>query len=60
MCIKNLRKFPGGLAVKDPALSLPWLRSRNFLMTQAQPKKKKKKKKNVGSSRGGAVVNESD
>ena len=44
-------EFPGGLAVKDPVLSLLWLWSllwhrfnfwsRNFWMPQAQPKKKK-------------------
>ena len=42
-----MREFPGGLAVKDLALSLlryrldswPW----NFYMPQAKPKKKKMK-----------------
>ena len=41
-------EFPGGLADKDSALSLLWLRfnswPRNFHMPQTQPKKKKKKK----------------
>ena len=39
--------FPGGLAVKDLALSVLWLRFNpqpgNFFMPQAPPKKKKKK-----------------
>ena len=47
-------EFSGGLAVKNPALSLLWLGLplwqgfnpplRNFCMLQAQPKRKKKKK----------------
>ena len=45
----SLGDFPGGLAVKDLALSLLWLRfdpkPGNFHMPQARPKKKKKKEK---------------
>ena len=44
-----LLEFPGGLMVKDPAQSLPSLRSdiwpQNFCMLWVQTKKKKKKKK---------------
>ena len=43
---KSSREFPGGLAIKDSALSLPWFGfdpwSRNFYMLQVRPKKKKK------------------
>ena len=53
---RRFREFPGGLAVKDSALSLPWLRfnpwPRNFHMPQVQPKKKKKKssfRRHIGS-----------
>ena len=42
-------KFPGDLAVKDPALSLLWLRSdprpKNFHVPQEWQKKKKKEGK---------------
>ena len=49
----DLGEFPGGPAVKDSALSLPWLRlllwlnpwPGKFLMPRTPPKKKKKKKK---------------
>ena len=38
-------EFPGGLVVKDPALSVPWLSfdawPRNFRAWQVQPKKEK-------------------
>lgn len=47
--------FPGGLVVKEPALSLPWLGSLlghgfnpwlgNFCVPQAPPKQKEKKNK---------------
>ena len=49
---KNLHRhleFPGGLEVKDSALSLLWLRfdlwPRNFCMPQAWPKKSPEKPK---------------
>ena len=46
---KEARELPGGRAVKDPVLSLPWHRfdpwPGNFCMPQVQPKKKMKKKK---------------
>ena len=47
-------EFPGGLEVKDLALSLLWCRLhpwlRNFHIPWAQTKKKKKKKKTSGVS----------
>ena len=50
VCLPTLRvgvEFPGGLAVKDPALSLLWCGfdpwPRNFYMPRVWPKKKKKK-----------------
>ena len=48
----GVKEFPGGLLVKDLALSLLWRRfnpwPRNFCMPLAWPKKKKKKKKAGG------------
>ena len=64
--------FPGGLTVKDPALSLLWLKSLlwlwfnpwldNFCIPRVQPKppKNKTKKPNTRSSHRGSVVNESN
>ena len=49
-------EFPGGLVVKDPALSVRWLRfdpwPGNFCMPQAWPKNKEKE------FHRGSVVNE--
>ena len=45
---KKKREFSGGLAVKDPALSLLWYRfdpwPGNFCTPSAQPKRKEKKR----------------
>ena len=47
MLLKGKREFPGGLAVKDLALSLPWLGfdpwPENFRMLQAIPPHPKKR-----------------
>ena len=49
-------RFPGGLAVKDLALSLLWHVSdpwpRNFCMQWVQPRKKKEKKEKEGGKEG--------
>ena len=53
------REFPGGLLVKDPALSLLWLSPwlGNFYMPQV-PSKKKKKKSNEVRDRDGTVLSD--
>ena len=45
--LRGKQEFPGGLAIKNLALALPWLRfdpwPRNFHMLWAQPKREKNK-----------------
>ena len=58
MDLEILREFPGGLVDKDLVLSLPWLRFDPWPKTCACHGHGQKKV--WGSSRRGAVVNESD